>query len=841
MSFAKIIHRSGSAGDQACEATVAICLEAMRALPRDDRSRYGDFLFNLLGRQMDFIHSLHALSAEYRIDLRYLFDPATPHHLRVYHLVRVSAGSESAVLEEAERLGTYILHSLMVHNHLHEFRPVEAEEELRYLVTPFAFEHTVEIVRREDVIALDSIRKRTTRHLGFGRSGETVEPEPARAPNSCIYYVFPYALNLDTMERLCNALFLQKQPCLVSVCVKPYPLTPEDEARLEENVRICEKYEQLELHATEDVEQLTPFLKSQAGTLYKNCILELVQLQDAAFLLKVQIASSHPIPQALTTITGASITEHTGHPRPAFDKVMESTFTGGYDYYYPQNQDEKAAAIANLQNMEFRPWVPTLAELPFRHWRYLFDVSETSSAFRLPMPGAGEFPGINTIQYHIKPAPSDVPTSGLVLGEHINLNRRRTICFAQEDRSRHTYAIGKTGTGKSTLFLNMILQDVRAGRGVGVVDPHGELIEDVLLSIPSGRKKDVIYVNPQDYENPVGINMMEYHDFHEKDFCVNYLIEVFDVLYDLRQTGGPIFEQYMRNALQLLLDQPQPFGASVLDVVRLLQDWKYRRTLLENCTNIYVVSFWRKEAERAGGDAELSNVVPYINSKLCRFVYNDLLRTIVGQQKSTIDFREAMDSGKIVLMDLRKGILGQTNSHFLGMILVGMILKAALSRTEVKDKSTLREFYLYVDEFHNLATPSFLSILSEARKYKLVLTLTNQYIAQLEQAMIQGILGNVGTLISFRVGSQDAAILSKEFAGVVSENDLLGLSNWNAYVKLLIDGDIGSPFHMRTLVPEKSPNPRLAEKIIAHSRKRYSRPRSKVEEEVRKSWLCSED
>lgn len=802
---------------------------------------YGDFLFNLLGRQMDFIHSLHALSADYRIELRYLFDPATPHHLRVYHLVRVSAASVSDVSEEAERLGEYILHSLMVHNHLLEFRPVTAEEELQYLIAPFEFEHTVEIVRREDMIVLDSMRKKASRTLGFGDQSESVELEPTGAPDSFIYHVFPYALNLDTMERLCNALFLQNHPCLISICVKPYPLTQADEARLEANVRNCEKYAQLEVHATEDVEHLEPFLKSQAGTLYKNCILELVQLQDAAFLLKVQIASSHPIPQALTTITGTSITEHTGHPRPAFDKVMELTFTGGYDYCYPRNRDEKAAAIANLQNMEFRPWVPTLADASFRPWRYLFDVSETSSAFRLPMPGAGEFPGINTIQYHIKPAPSDVPTSGLVLGEHIKLNRRRRICFAQEDRSRHTYAIGKTGTGKSTLFLNMILQDVQAGRGVGVVDPHGELIEEVLLSIPSGRKKDVIYVNPQDYDYPVGINMMEYHDFHEKDFCVNYLIEVFDVLYDLRQTGGPMFEQYMRNAILLLLDQPHPFTASVLDVVRLFQDQDYRRTLLKNCTNIYVVSFWKNEAERAGGEAQLPNMAPYINSKLCRFVYNDLLRTIVGQQRSTINFRKAMDSGKIVLMDLRKGILGQTNSHFLGMILVGMILKAALSRTDVRDKSVLREFYLYVDEFQNLATESFLSILSEARKYKLVLTLTNQYIAQLDQSMIEGILGNVGTLISFRVGSQDAAILSKEFAGVVSENDLLGLSNWNAYVKLLINGDIGFPFHMRTLVPAKSPNPKLAKQIIAYSRKRYARPRTEVEAEVRKSWLCSEE
>ena len=215
------------------------------------------------------------------------------------------------------------------------------------------------------------------------------------------------------------------------------------------------------------------------------------------------------------------------------------------------------------------------------------------------------------------------------------------------------------------------MQDIQAGHGVGIIDPHGELIEEVLLSIPPRRKKDVIYINPQDLQRPVGINMLEHRTIYEKDFCVNYMIEVFDLLYDLRQTGGPIFELYMRNALQLLLDQPKMFKPTILEVPRLFQDRDFRKNLLSRCTNVYVQSFWNKEAEAAQGEIKLENISPYITSKLCRFVYNDVIRRIIGQRESTINFREAIDSKKIILIDLRKGLLGETNSHFLGMILVG--------------------------------------------------------------------------------------------------------------------------------------------------------------------------
>ena len=406
LPFAKIMKQ---VNDSAHSATFAICLRGMRVIPAEEQQRYENFIFDLLGRQMDFIHSLHALPENYCIDLRYLFDPANPHHLRIYFLIRVLAGKKAEASAQAERLALYILNSLLIHNHLYEFGAIEDENELRYLEQPFAFEHIVEIIRREEIISLDAVRRKSTKHLGFCTDHTERSIEALGQRESQIYYVFPYSLNLDNMERLCNALFLQQHPCMISICMKPYPITPKDEARLEEQVNLCEKYSQLSLQTTEPVERLAPFLRSQASTLYKNCVTELLQIQDAAFLLKVQITSSHPISHELATVTGVTITEHTGHPKPIFDEALACAFTGGYEWYNPEDEDEFSVAHSNLSNMDFRPWIPSLSEPAFRHWRYLFDVSEASTAFRLPIPTAAEFPGIDTIQYHPKPAPSDLP------------------------------------------------------------------------------------------------------------------------------------------------------------------------------------------------------------------------------------------------------------------------------------------------------------------------------------------------------------------------------------------------------------------------------------------------
>lgn len=652
--------------------------------------------------------------------------------------------------------------------------------------------------------------------------------------HGCIMSFHPQA---NTLSRLCTMLLLQPHPVLVSICLRPYRLHQADESFLTGRLQVCEKYAQLTLDVREAQRGRQAYLKNQAQALHKQCDLEYLQLLDAAFLLKVQLASTQPLAPELLHQVGTTITEHAGAPQLIESDLISAAFLGGYDVYRPQTPDEARRARRNLQEMAFDPVAPGLAPAGMEHLRYLFDVSEAVAAFRLPLPLPGEFPGLATTMYQPKAAPVDLPKEGLFLGHHWQTHRPRPVYLPHPDRRRHLYVIGKTGTGKSTFLLNLILQDLQAGFGLGLIDPHGEVVDEILPCIPKEREQDVVYFDPQDADHVVGLNLLQCQNTFEKEFAINYLIEVFDILYDLRQTGGPIFEQYMRNALQLLLDQPEDFTATVLEVPRLFQDPDFRRLLLDRTVNPYARRFWQQEAERAGGDLSLRNVSPYITSKLTRFIYNDILRAILGQRRSTIDFRTIMDQRKILLVDLRKGLLGETNSQFVGMLVVGKIFAATLSRTLAAEKSSLPDFYLYVDECQNLATPTMANILSEARKYGLALVLANQYIGQLKDYVLEGILGNVGSLVSFRVGVADAEVLSKEFARVVSENDLLGLSNFTSYVRLLVGGSVTAPFDLSTVLPAKASRPEAVDRIRQLSRTNYTRPWAEVEAEVRHYWL----
>jgi hypothetical protein len=821
-------------GEGRCQAITGIELSSVRLLNAEERQAHGDFAVAMLDRHLDLVRGLRALPPGVSLELRYLRTADEPHRVRVCLFLRAAADRESKAAVAADRAGRFVFDLLTVNNPLQVFSPIARTAELETLLNPFPIEDIVEITRREEHIPVDPARGEDAASVGFVQEGPS--PHHSESTSPLVYYVYPYCLSFETMERLCNTLLLGSAPALVSICLRLCSLEPDDLRGLEERVRMCEKFSQLSLSGGGDLDRLQPFLRRRAEALLKNCSRELLQLQDAAFEVAVRVASAGSVPDALLAVTGASLTEHAGHPRPAFPDALEDPLTGGYEATRAIAATQRETARHNLRTGGFEPWVPTQARGAEARWRGMFPVSQVCAAFRLPLPLHSEFPGIETLLHRPKPAPSELPADGVLLGEHLALGRVRPVRCPTDDRRRHTYVVGQTGTGKSTLFLGMILQDMREGRGVGVIDPHGELIEQVLASIPKEREADVIYLDPTDVARPVGINMLDARTPIEKDFCVNYLIDVFDLLYVLKDTGGPMFEMYMRNALQLLLDQPEGFRPAVVDVPPLFQRRAFRKRLIDTCTNPYAVDFWTKEADEAGGDLRLQNVAPYITSKLTRFIYNEVMRGIVGQRETTIDFRQVIDKGKILLVDLRKGILGDINSHFLGMMVVGKIFGAALGRTGATPQGGHRDFFLYVDEFQNLATKTFVSILSEARKYRLSVVLTNQYIAQLPDYIVQGILGNVGTLVSLRVGTQDADVLTRAFGGVVSPGDLQGLPNWHAYVRLLAGGNVSAPFDMATILPEPEKRRVPVQRIKKASRKAYGRPRRTVEREIRGAW-----
>ncbi|MBC7073843.1 type IV secretion system DNA-binding domain-containing protein [Candidatus Parcubacteria bacterium] len=464
--------------------------------------------------------------------------------------------------------------------------------------------------------------------------------------------------------------------------------------------------------------------------------------------------------------------------------------------------------------------------------KIILSSEELGNIFHFPSPQV-LVPQIKWLKSKQVPAPLDLPGEGIIVGKNVFREKETIVRMLKKDRERHFYIIGQTGTGKSALIQEMIRQDIENGEGVGLIDPHGDLAERVLGLIPSSRIEDVIYFDPSDPENAIGLNILEENlNFPEsKTFVVNELLEIFEKLYNLKATGfgGPIFEQYMRNALLLVMEDPES-GNTLIEVPRVLADPKFRKFKLSRCKNVIVKNFWELEAEKAGGELALANLVPYITSKMNIFIANDLVRPIIAQQKSTVDFREIMDSKKIFIANLAKGRLGDINSYLLGMIIVGKILVASFSRINFPEEKRT-DFYLYIDEFHNVTTKTIASALAEARKFKLNLILAHQYIGQLDEETKKAIFGNVGSILAFRVGPDDAKYLLTYFEPAFDENDLVSFENYHGALKLLVRGEPTPPFSIVTF-PPKTPNLEIAKLIKEYSRAKYTKKKKEVELEI---------
>ncbi|MFH1193901.1 MAG: TraM recognition domain-containing protein [bacterium] len=466
----------------------------------------------------------------------------------------------------------------------------------------------------------------------------------------------------------------------------------------------------------------------------------------------------------------------------------------------------------------------------------LLNTEELSSIYHFPLPTT-ETPNIAWLLTRQAAPPNNLPQEGLVLGKSVYRGKEALVQIKTADRLRHTYIIGRSGTGKTYLQQGMAVQDIKNGNGLCVIDPHGDFAGDLIAQIPKERVEDLIYFNPSDLSRPMGLNLLEYDPKYpeQKTFVINEMINILDKLYDLKSTGGPMFEQYIRNAMLLIMADPES-GSTLMEISKVLADAEFRKYKLSKCKDQLVYDFWTKEAEKAGGEAALANMVPYITSKLNQFISNDTMRPIIGQQESAFNFREAMDSKKIIIVNLSKGKIGELNSFLLGLVIVGKILAAALSRADLPEKER-NPFYLYIDEFQNYITPSIAIILSEARKYGLGLVIAHQYISQLvrnnDTSIRDAVFGNAGTIISFRIGVEDAEFLEKEFAPVFNARDLINIESRNAYIKLLIDNSVSRPFNMQTL-PIPVGNPPLGDKIKQLARLKYGRDRRLVELEIRK-------
>ncbi len=474
----------------------------------------------------------------------------------------------------------------------------------------------------------------------------------------------------------------------------------------------------------------------------------------------------------------------------------------------------------------------------FRHFitnhGMILNTEELTSIFHFPTPYL-ETKKIKSLKSRTAPLPSGMSENGIVLGKNIYRGDEKEVRLAIDDRRRHLYIIGQTGTGKSVSMKNMIVQDIENGNGVCLIDPHGDAVEDVLTRIPKHRADDVILFNPADLERPLGLNMLEYGPKfpEQKSFIINEMISIFDKLYDLKTTGGPMFEQYVRNALQLIMSDPES-GSTLLEVPRVFSDPEFRKLKLARVTDPVTKAFWEKEAEKAGGEASLANITPYVTSKFNTFIANEFVRPIIAQEKSSINFREVMDTKKILLVNLAKGKIGEINSNLLGMIITGKILIAALGRTDMAENDR-KDFYFYIDEFHNFATDSISVILSEARKYRLSLTIAHQFISQLKENIKDAVFGNVGSIMIFRTGVEDAEFLQKQLEPEFNANDIINLDNLNAYTKLLVGGQAVRPFNIKVSIPTPG-NTDVAAILKELSRLKYGKDRRQIEMEIQERF-----
>ncbi|MBD3328417.1 type IV secretion system DNA-binding domain-containing protein [Candidatus Peregrinibacteria bacterium] len=462
----------------------------------------------------------------------------------------------------------------------------------------------------------------------------------------------------------------------------------------------------------------------------------------------------------------------------------------------------------------------------------LLDSAELASVYHFPSSRFNYTPIINWLKYKVLPAPVDLPNEGIILGHNVYRGEKKLVRIMRKDRTRHHYCIGKSGAGKSAFLSYMARQDMANGDGVCVVDPHGDLIEELVQFVPKERAKDVIIFNPADTERPMGLNILEAQTAPEMDLASSQATEIFIKIFG-DEIFGPRIQHYFRNGCLTLMEDEEE-GATLIDVPRIFVDEDFMKYKVSKVKNPVVRSFWEHEYSHTG-ERERQEMIPYFSSKFGPFITNSIMRNTIGQTKSAFNFRRVMDDQKILLINLSKGKMGDLNTQLLGLVVVARLQMAAMSRVDMPE-SERKDFYLYVDEFQNFATDSFASILSEARKYRLALIMAHQYIKQLERkqdtSIRDAVFGNVGTMMSFKVGADDAEYMAKEYAPVLTEQDVLGIANYKAYIRLNINNSTSRPFSLETIYDMSSANPKIGDIVKQYSRMKYGRKKEFVDQEI---------
>lgn len=478
---------------------------------------------------------------------------------------------------------------------------------------------------------------------------------------------------------------------------------------------------------------------------------------------------------------------------------------------------------------------------PVNNKKTVLNSVELATVFHLPSETIEISANIERKGMKEIPAPAGMSTEGMILGTNIYQGNEEVIRLSDEDRRRHFYIIGQTGTGKSLFLRNCIVQDMHAGKGVAFIDPHGDTAEELMAMVPPERAKDVVYFNPGDTKYPMGWNIMEFDPAHPemKDFLVQEAISMLYKIYDPNKQGfmGPRFEAWFRNAALTVMADPE--GGTFIEVPKVFTDDEYLKKKFKHVKDPVIQDFWLGEMAQTDAHSK-SEMLGWFVSKFGAFSNNEIMRNIVGQKKSAFDLREIMDSQKLLFVNLSKGLLGDINSQLLGIMFIIKFQMAAMSRADIPENER-KDFSVYIDEFQNYSTDSIATILSEARKYRLNMFMANQFISQLDEKVRDSVFGNVGSMIGFRVGPDDAEFLVKQFSPAFEAPDLVSIPNHFAATKIISKGVPTVPFSMKEIMPPLGkPKPELLDEMRKISRERYAKPREQVNKEIMESLSSKE-
>jgi hypothetical protein len=539
------------------------------------------------------------------------------------------------------------------------------------------------------------------------------------------------------------------------------------------------------------------------------------KMSKKGFLVGVRIISSAPdknVAQANFELVARSYTQYDVSPLTSF---QPSQFTLGLHNFL------------SYYKLRVQPFLDFGA---FRQ-QFIANTAEVASIYHFPGEEI-QSPKVDWQKYKTASAPSYLPKQGTFLGYNYFRGTKTPAFITPSDRRRHMYLVGQTGVGKTEYLKNMFLQDVYAGHGACYIDPHGDAAEDLLQKIPLNRVKDVIYWNPGDFEFPLGLNLMDAKTEEQKNIIINSFIALLYKLYDPNKQGlmGPMLERTVRNTMLTAMSEE---GNTLVEVLRLLTNDDFARSKINKIKDPLIKTYWTDQMAKTS-EFHKSETLGYYISKFDRFVSDSVIRNIVGQSKSAFDFVDLMNNKKILIVNLAKGLIGEENMSFLGMLLIPKFLSAAMERENIPEDQR-EDFYLYVDEFQNFATADFVNILSEARKFRLNLVVANQYISQIQEDIRDAVFGNVGSLGALRVGVDDAHYLIRHFQPIFTETDLINNGIGNVYLKVLVDGKPSEPFSVALDWQETQrvpKNPKVAEVIQDIARVKYARPKSLVEADV---------